>query len=151
MNDLAVIHGVTINRNCVTSGFDWRSGELNPVLSDTFNNIFLKPRNLKLAQNVLMTDYKAGRLFPRNPIPVGIRALMASVNESSVLPPSANGSSTTSDEVMTPDSVESIFAIRNVQALEKGTLRKRRQADEQLGPKGPADCKVHQQYMKLTI
>jgi hypothetical protein len=135
MNDLAAIHGVAVNHNCVNCGFDWRTGKLNSSLSDTFGNNFLRPRNLKLAQNAMMTDSKAGRLFPQKPIPIGIRVLMASVNDSPVLPQSASSCSTSNMD-MSPDFVESIYALRK----DKGSKRRQAgQADAQLDKESPAD------------
>ena len=129
MRDLAAIHGVAINRDCVNCGFDWRSGELNRSLSDTFGNIFLRPPKLELAQTCMLSDHKAGVLLRGRPVPARIPVLMEEVNRSPVLSASANSSSCSNMD-MVPDFVNSFYANR-----------KRRLKTDQGGP-----GVVHQKY-----
>ena len=131
MRELAEIHGVSVNPSCVTCGFDWRSGQLNPSLSDTFANIFLRPPNLGLAQICMMNDYKAGCLLPRLPVPASKRVLFEEVNRSPDLQPSLNSHST-SKMLMVPDLVERVYVDRKRRLHERKSF--------------PANCVVRQEY-----
>jgi hypothetical protein len=113
MDALSTYHGIPIPRECVNSGFNWRTGGLDPSLSDTFNNFCLRKTDLGLLQESLLTIYKAGLRHPGIPIPCRIRDFIQEVNRSQAPASIPSAISSHSNMEMSPDFLQNCFALRN--------------------------------------
>jgi hypothetical protein len=118
--------GFDLSRLIVSNGYDWRTGSLDPLLSDTYGQVHLRIRNLSLTRACMLNDYRAGLQFSQNRIPAEFRQLMQAIHL-----PRGFLQSFTSNTDMTPDFVRRLYATTRAQLLNT------RQADVQPGESSP--------------
>lgn len=121
MLELTQLHGIPVNTSCVNVGFDWRSGQLNPVLAECFGKGHVRDRDAVLAQRSMLSYYAARRIRPSEVIPTK----QSDHNHNQKILEHHDSDSVPTDphhhhlSLMSPEEIQSIYIERNQSGRER--------------------------------
>lgn len=113
MNGLSVQYEITVHRDCVNSGYDWRSRDLKPDLAQSFRKCHVKDRNALKAREAMLSYYRARIMRPHAEIPTK----ESDYEKFQAVPSDQNPPNSAAVNprhfLLSPDHLQSVFSRRN--------------------------------------
>jgi hypothetical protein len=113
---LSHFHGIKVHHSFVNSGFDWRTGVLNPELVNCYGKDHVKDRDLVLARRAMLTNYRARQISqgPAESVPSkhSDRVLFQCVRDSSDTGSEQSAPGSPNMVMMSPDDLLSLYMNR---------------------------------------